>query len=462
MDKLQHIDDLLKASAQQLATDVVDDQDWLSIEKKLRRRKSRIYALRFFLALVLVSSSFILWQPFHSNPIATQDTLNKNIPSPELSEGTTVDHPVNPSITTENSLDMPESITPAAVEMPNDAPVPLPWVDHAPTLIQAPETEIPVVSNPTEIDEAVRNLANDVLDKSEIARNDVLLPEVEAGKETPIENQDIVANLDVTNDLDSTEPSAQKPETTDGSNNPPVRQAFIPYTEIGVAFTPGWSNKSTAENAAFAGLINRQYYQKVASSESAGFTNSAGIVAHRHLNRFLYVASGLYVSQRSESVNYNYLIDESPNVVEDPNGKRIEGYIPRLPSQYEQVNYNGSNSYHFIEIPVNLGYKQNISPKFELRGQVGVSYLHLLQTSGKKADYTYLQLSDLSDFSWNQHMLATNVRTGLYFNINKFVLGAEPSLSVSLNSLSDKNAAIKVKPYHYGFNLVAALKLNKK
>ena len=52
MDNLQHIDELLKSASQAPANALVNDSDWNAIDKKLKQRKNRIYALWFFLALI--------------------------------------------------------------------------------------------------------------------------------------------------------------------------------------------------------------------------------------------------------------------------------------------------------------------------------------------------------------------------------------------------------------------------
>ena len=52
MDNLQHIDNLLKQASQVPANASVTASDWAAVEKKLKQRKNRIYAMWFFLALI--------------------------------------------------------------------------------------------------------------------------------------------------------------------------------------------------------------------------------------------------------------------------------------------------------------------------------------------------------------------------------------------------------------------------
>ena len=81
---------------------------------------------------------------------------------------------------------------------------------------------------------------------------------------------------------------------------------------MGFAFTPSISNKLESENKALAGLINRNYYKFVADREKSSFSNSLGLNFQYHTNQKWYIASGLFFSQRSESVNYDYVITEFP------------------------------------------------------------------------------------------------------------------------------------------------------
>lgn len=450
MDRLQNIDDLLKASATQLATENVDDSDWLSVEKKLKQRKNRIYAVWFFLALILISSSIVFFLPENTN-----DTLVNEQNSPALN-------------------DAPLSISPAAPaqENPTEGIITIPQKTPTATSdASSPATQGQTIAQSGNNNTTNQNIITDNITPESVV--DVTPPEAPVVSNEPIhvETEVIAPELDVVSDV--VEPISEDIATEDQpvitpkdlENHIPVKPGFNidskpelrPYTEIGISFTPGMSNKNISEDPAMAGMINRSYYSEVFTDESTGFTTTAGLNVQRHFNRHLFAATGLFITQRSEMVNYDYIIDESPVV---PNGV-ITGYDPLDPRLIEYVSYNGSNSYHFIEIPVNLGYKQKISPNFEIRGQVGLSYLQLFQTRGVKADYTYLDLRDLSTYNWNSSNVSTNVKLGIYFDRPHFTIGMEPTYSRSLNSLS-KASAIQIKPYNYGFNLTANYKLLKK
>ena len=164
------------------------------------------------------------------------------------------------------------------------------------------------------------------------------------------------------------------------------------------------------------------------------------------------------MTQRKEQLDYNYTITEGPLY----DATTIYSYVPVDPRSYESIVYSGSNSYHFLEIPLNIGYKTTISPNFELRTQLGASYMALRNREGKKGNFTTLELEDLQDLQFAQHNIAANVKTGLYLNKQCFVVGIEPTFGINLNSLrSAETSAIKTKPYGYGLNITSAIKLFK-
>jgi len=93
---------------------------------------------------------------------------------------------------------------------------------------------------------------------------------------------------------------------------------------------------------------------------------------------------------------------------------------------------------------------------------LGASYMALLSREGKKGNFTTLELEDLKDLQFAQHNIAANIKTGVYLNKQRFVLGVEPLFGINLNSLRPaETSAIKTKPYGYGLNITSAIKLFK-
>jgi hypothetical protein len=228
------------------------------------------------------------------------------------------------------------------------------------------------------------------------------------------------------------------------------------HWETGISFTPSLSSKISGINKDLSGLINRSYDKFVANSESAAFGNTFGFNAQYHPKGRFFYSSGLYLTQRAEQVNYDYTITENFF----PTNKINERYFDLDPRAYVDVNYTGSNSYHFIEIPLNIGYKQPLSRNFELRTQVGVSYLSLLSSSGKKGNFETLFLDNLSNLNFNTNHIAANLKSGLYYHRPRLAIGLEPMIGMNLTNLQNKStSAILDKPYSYGINLTTNFKL---
>ena len=202
-------------------------------------------------------------------------------------------------------------------------------------------------------------------------------------------------------------------------------------------------------------MIHKNYEQFVLNNENVSFANSQGINLQYHRNKW-FLSSGLFISQRTESINYNYTITEFP--VANQNTKEVQ-YLPLTPNLYKEINHNGSNSYHFVEIPLNIGYKHTLSPKFELRAQTGVSVLQLVNRTGSKADFFNLDLESLDNIAFNETNIAANIKAGLYYNTRFVLLGIEPVGSINTTNFAEKDNGLELRPFNYGLNLVTQIKL---
>jgi len=402
LDKLQHIDELLKKSASTRDYAKVDDNDWLAVEKKLKHRKNRIYAYWFFLALVLGTSvTFITQNVYHQsdkgivkvekieNPIIIDQTPNKEKELNQPTSGL-------------KSLDI------------------TPLTKTSPTKIRSKQTEL--------------NTINTNINKIDYTKiPSITIDEINGGSKIKINTPTYISKLEY------------KPRVIKKN-----------YVEIGFSFTPSISNKVASENTTLSGLINRNFYNNVLGNEGSSFASSQLLSIQYHLNNRFFISSGIGITQKAESISYNYTITETPW----SNNNTIEYYIPLAAIDHKKIDYVGSNSYHFIEIPLNIGFKTPLSPNFEIRGQMGASYLKLVQTVGKKASFYDLGLQDLNDLNLNQNNLSANAKIGLYHKRRLFTVGVEPIISYNLNSITDNNSAIKLNPYNYGLNLSTQFKIN--
>ena len=443
MDKLQHIDDLLRKASQVPANALVDASDWAIIEKRLKRRKSRIYALWFFLALsVCTTSALFVVNQINSKttPILTQQ--EKNIDTP------TLNHPNN--TTTERLTDDFESAE--SITSTDTSPVePLELTSSDPSILSKNNQRLQPSTSNTKLPEAkalVQDLESSI--RQAIEKSHIPLVVALESKAPNFVFDAIYGSAPLWLNQDN---------VIVQSNSKPSHLAYDKsHWETGISFTPSLSSKISGVNKDLSGFINKSYNTFVANSESATFGNTFGFNAQYHPKGRFFYSSGLYITQRAEQVDYNYTITEG--VIKTDN-KTLD-YYTLDPRAYVDVNYKGSNSYHFIEIPLNIGYKQPISRNFELRTQVGISYLSLLNSSGQKGNFTTLRLDDLSTLNFNTNHIAANLKSGLYYNRPRITLGLEPMIGMNLTNLQNRStSAILDKPYSYGINLTTNLKLFK-
>lgn len=430
MDNLQHIDNLLKQASQVPANALVTASDWDAVEKKLKQRKNRIYAMWFFLALICAGTVIgLIVTNIHSlqtnpNNHVVADTKTEVIDNAHLSQSPNKEN--NYDISTTDEIDINKLLEHNKTTEPNETTEAQISIDEVSRFGLLEE------STPTREKTSIKTSADE-------GRLEIL-------NLLPISATFTQPNLPV--------PSKQHIGYSDVSL-PTDKSELQSHWEMGLSFTPGLSNKIASVNNALSYLINPTYNNTVKLGEQAAFSNTFGFNTQYHRSQW-FIASGLFMTQRNERIDYNYKIEISPTYDNDIFNK----FLPVVPGAQESIVYSGSNSYHFIEIPISIGYKQSVSPTFEIRTQVGLSYMALLNREGKKGNFTTLRLDDLKNLQFNQHNIAANIKTGLYLNKPRFVVGVEPLFGININSLrSPETSAIKTNPYGYGVNLTTAVKL---
>lgn len=439
MDKLRHIDELLKESLGQSVEAGIYTSDWLAIEKRLKRRKNRIYAMWFSLSLILLTSVSVF--VFNLNTeVTTLTNTNNEITEPlvdnTIEEGTNQIDNNTTNISTEIIAEVSEDV-PTNVE--NESAIP---ANNQATNVDLSE------NTPEQITNATNNSAD-------------VNPEVQLPIRTAA-----ISYLNAWNNLKfdhyfNTE--LEQLSLTSLKFNSSAKKSILGFShiEMGVSFTPSIASKLSSERAELGGLINKRYRDIASESESAAFASSTSFNLEFHFTSNLFIGTGIGITQRTEAVSYNYVIDDYPSV--DPVKKVIDGYTPLPPVARDSINHSGSNSYHFIEIPLTIGYAANVGRRFEIRNQIDLSYMLLFNKIGQTADYTYLTLNDLSTLDYiNNSNISSTFKSGVYYKFKNFVIGAEPTVSMNLNSLSNSSSALKIKPYYYGFNLTTNIKLNRK
>jgi hypothetical protein len=439
LDKLQHIDDLLRKASQVPANALVDASDWAIIEKRLKRRKSRIYALWFFLALSVCTTSVLLVvNQINSKTTPTITQQEKNIDSPRTNLDLQESRPAKSTETLESVVSSKTEVANNLNPTNQSNSIEDPKEYHTPDS----ETKIPITEN--SVFESEQTIAQKFV---QIIESITLYQQSKAPNfafeyifgSTPLwVNQKAVTVNPATN------------------HKPSYNNYDESHWETGISFTPSLSSKISGVNKDLSGLINRSYDKLVANSESAAFGNTFGFNAQYHPKGRFFYSSGLFLTQRAELLDYNYTITEGATATND--GNITYRYLD--PLAYVDINYTGSNSYHFIEIPLNIGYKQPLSRNFELRTQVGISYLSLLNSSGKKGNFMTLRLDELSNLNFNTNHIAANLKSGLYYHRPRLAIGLEPMIGMNLTNLQNKStSAILDKPYSYGINLTTNFKL---
>jgi hypothetical protein len=449
LDNLQHIDNLLKRASQVPANALVNDSDWTVVEKRLRHRKNRIFFMWFFLALISASvgvGSLLHYNQGTSLPLVkettdnTIDLSNQDESAETYKDITKASNTDNLKIQSEPKSENSEIDQPTTIQnefnLPNSSVDPL-LTKRVEVIASTPRVTIePIIVNNLVSISISRNFNF----ASTFILNPKNISDLTWNLIHPKEEGTFVGNTKAKSKIKPTPPSTG-------------------YWEVGFAFTPSISNKIQSENEALAWKIHKNFYQYVADGEKSSFSSSIGLNFQYHTTTKWYIASGLYFSQRAESIDYNYINKLQVGIF----NKQL-GYFPIIDeAKFDTVQYQGSNSYHFIEIPLNIGFKQSLSPKFEIRSQVGVSYMALQKRNGKKGDFTTLELKDLTELDLNTRNIAANIKSGLYYNTPRLVIGLEPMFGINLNSLNNEaTSAIKTKPYSYGINLTTNIKLIKR
>lgn len=231
--------------------------------------------------------------------------------------------------------------------------------------------------------------------------------------------------------------------------------------ELGLSASPALAARLIqTTNSTKSGLLNKYYQEKIDGKENSGNSYQLSFNVNRYLTKSLYISTSVQYDRIIESVSYDHVIDSYPHV--NYNESKIEGYSPR-PAEY--VQYNGNNTYQFIEIPVKFGIVVTVfRDKLTLRTQAGVQYMYLLSKSGSKIDATYLDLVNVKSSNlYNKNNFGGMISTGLYYGFGtKLEFGAQYYFQRNFTSMKSNEAVLLNTPMSYGFNLSLNYKLLSK
>ncbi len=251
------------------------------------------------------------------------------------------------------------------------------------------------------------------------------------------------------------------PTSNKGSRKAPGTPSNKGSWELGLSASPAFAAKLIKPNGDFSGLLNRSYTGITEKDEKTGFSYQLAFNANHHINKWIFLSSGLQYNQLGEAINYDFVIDSAP--VLNATETRIDDYLPIPAGAREHVQYNGHNTYHYAEIPVKLGIVVPIlRDRVELRTEVGIQFSYLFATSGKKIDLTYLSLNNLDVRNgYNRVNMGGVITSGVYFITNeRMEWGLTPYYQMSLTSIRSAKSAIQERPYNYGLNVRLNYRLN--
>lgn len=233
--------------------------------------------------------------------------------------------------------------------------------------------------------------------------------------------------------------------------------------EVQGNISPNTIGRIITDNVQLSGLIHKDFKTNVMNSEKGSLSSNYGLASNLSFGKFLF-GVGLNITQWREQINYDYSIDYDIDVNLTEN--RIDNYVLRPMWRREKISLNRINEYNFVEIPLYVGYKSYISPRFEWRNKMGVLFTHMTSFSGELADYTSLNIRDIQELDrFRNNTISTQLSSGVYYHKNRFFIGAEPFYSVSLSGISNNSiSALNIRPFNYGLSVSAGfvIKSNNK
>src|SRR6202035_2025004 len=119
------------------------------------------------------------------------------------------------------------------------------------------------------------------------------------------------------------------------------------------------------------------------SKFNAGFSFGLGVFAERRLSKRISFSAGIYYHYYSAKIRTGDFVDSSAFVNSAPasgQGSVVNGY-------YGNGDTHGyTNNYHFVELPVNLNFQLNKSPKTPIIWEAGVSLSYLVGSNALHFD----------------------------------------------------------------------------
>lgn len=204
-------------------------------------------------------------------------------------------------------------------------------------------------------------------------------------------------------------------------------------------------------------FIHRDFVDQVQVSESGGFSLNIGLEVSRRIGPATYLKGGLEYISYNHSANFDFTNFRTANI-DDATGA-ITSYT--LLDEPEDVLINDKNTYHYINLPLNISYQPWASEHIRLNMEAGVSYMYFVAANGQSLDYRTLEIIDLSEREFKNSLGSVNLKVGATYYISpQFNLGFEPTFVYFTNTIYTDEYPFEVIPYSVGLNFKLQVKLN--
>ena len=282
-----------------------------------------------------------------------------------------------------------------------------------------------------------------------------MIPNVPAQKDSAKQEQEIEPE---SQPVVAAKADSVKPEP---NNNLVVKPDLKGNFELGLTFNTSLVQQLLGVNGNEKWRLNDRFMNIQDSSQRASAGFNLRLNALWYINDQWYIASGLSYTQKQENVNYDFTITEGYHL--DENKRELVAF-PWPVALHQQVEFNNTNTYQFAEIPLRIGKIVDLSEHWELRAEAGLNYMFMLGATGQSIDESFLTLTDLSKHQFlKQHVLGAGLKAGLYYTPdNYWRFGLEPGYETTINSIYNKQSAVRVNPYNYGLHFTANYLLMKR
>lgn len=471
-------DDKLKDSLAGLEGDIrMDSWDAIafSLDKRDRRRRFFFY---FSVAALLVLVAGLGWHFFGNN--AGNDQVTPTEIVQDNDNGQNIDQNIEPNENSAAENTSPEQTT--EVDEPSDTPKPITNTNQQAS--ESPSPRANAEKDNSGLDKGVSNnppAGNDAKDpegdkaekepsiaKQEQERNNKATPELPVQPDNGGMVPNVPENKDSVNSEKDVETETQPvvaQKTDSAKKQGPEINPVIPGPkgnfELGITFNTGAVNQLLGINNSEKWRLNDRFMNIQDSSQSRSNGYHLRLNALWYLSDKTYFATGLSYTQRQENVNYDYTITEGYHL--DLNKRELHAF-PLDPIAYQTVKFNNTNTYNFAEIPVRIGKIVDLSQHIELRGEIGANYMFMLGATGQSIDESFLTLTDLSKHQFmKQHVLGAGAKFGIYYTPkNNLRFGLEQGYETTINSIYNKQSAVRVNPYNFGANFTVNYLLMKR